>query len=245
MNVIVIVQARMGSTRLPGKIMKQVLGKTLLEYLLERLQRVKRCDAICVATTMKLQEQPILDTCYKMSVKTFRGSEEDVLERYFLAARELKADAVVRVTSDCPLIDPAEVDKLIGYYLANKDNYDFVADVPGRSYPWGMSAEIFSFETLEVAHKNALSHSQREHVTPFIRMNPQMFRSGHVAYEEDQRDHRWTVDTLEDFQLVSKIIERLYPGKPDFTIKDILRLLEENSQWKNINNHVLQKTIGK
>ena len=244
MNVLIIVQARMGSTRFPGKVLKKVLGKPLLEYLLERLQRVKKVNGICVATTTNPQEQPILDICCQMSVKTFRGSEDDVLERYFLAAQQLKADAIVRVTSDCPLIDPWEIDKLIGYYLENLRKYDYIADGPQRSYPCGMGAEIFSFEALKQAHENAKSKPEREHVTPYIHRHPDLFRLGNISYIEDQKDHRWTVDTPEDFQLVSKIIESLYPVKPDFSIKDILNLLKENPEWKKINSHVKQKAVG-
>ncbi|MCK5082502.1 MAG: glycosyltransferase family protein [Candidatus Omnitrophica bacterium] len=241
MKVAIIVQARMGSTRLPGKIMKSVLGKPLLEYLLERLQRVEKSDEICVATTTKLQEQSILDVCSRMSVKTFRGSEEDVLQRYFLAAQYLKADAIVRVTSDCPLIDPAEIDKLIGCYLENLNRYDYIADGPKRSYPWGMGSEIFSFEALKQAYENAKSKPEREHVTPYIYWNPHLFRLGNLAYKEDQKDHRWTVDTPEDFELVTKIIENLCPIKPEFSIEDILNLVQENPEWKEINCHVVQK----
>ena len=242
MNVVIIVQARTGSTRLPGKILKKIRERPLLEYLLERLKRVEKSNEICVATTTKVQEQPILDICSRMSVKTFRGSEEDVLERYFLAAQEFKADAIVRVTSDCPLIDPVEIDRLIKYYLENSDRYDYIADGLERSYPVGMGAEIFSFEALRKAHENAKSKSEREHVTPYIHRNPDLFRLGNIAYKEDQKDHRWTVDTPEDFELITKIIESLYPTKPEFTIEDILHLFEKNPQWKKINSHVVQKT---
>ena len=241
MNVAIIVQARIGSTRLPGKVMKKVMGKTLLEYLLERLKRVVRADDICVATTEKPQEQPILDLCSSLSVKTFRGSEDDVLERYFMAAQVIQADAIVRVTSDCPLIDPGEIDRLIEYYCL--EQYDFITDIQGRSYPWGMGAEIFSFEALSKAHKSAKTKPEREHVTPYLYRNLNIFQIGYIPYQENQRDHRWTVDTPEDFQLVAKIIENLYPRKPEFTIKDILNLIKENPAWKKINSHVMQKTV--
>lgn len=243
MKIVIIVQARMGSTRLPGKVMKKVMGKTLLEYLLERLQRVEKANDICVATTTKLQEQPILDVCFQMSVKTFRGSEEDVLERYFLAAQKLNADVVVRVTSDCPLIDPREVDKLIGYYLKHSDQYDYISNGLEPSYPIGMGAEIFSFEALKKAYENAESEPEREHVTPYIYRHPEWFRLGNVAYENDHKDHRWTVDTPEDLQLVSKIIESLYPVKPEFSIEDILNLFRKNPEWKEINSHIVQKVV--
>jgi len=241
MNIVIIVQARMGSTRLPGKILKEVLGRPLLEYLLERLKRVENANEICVATTIKEQEQPILDVCSRMSVKTFRGSEEDVLERYFLAAQDFKADAIVRVTSDCPLIDPLEIDKLIKYYLENSKSYDFIADGPERSYPMGMGAEIFSFEALKKAHENAKTQPEREHVTPYICWQPQLFRLGYISYREDQSDHRWTLDTPKDYELISKIIENLYPTNLEFTIEDIFDLINKNPQWKNINSHVVQK----
>ena len=243
MNVVIIIQARMGSTRLPGKILKKVMGRPLLEYLLERLKRVRKASEICVATTTKPQEQPILDICFRMSVKTFRGSEDDVLERYFLAAQYLKAEAIVRVTSDCPLIDPVEIDKLIGYYLESSNKYDYMTSCLQRSYPMGMDAELFSFEALKKAHEEAKSQPEREHVTPYIYWNPDLFRLGNVAYEEDQKDHRWTVDTPEDFELISKIIESLYPSKPEFSIKDILNLFQKNPEWKKINSHVRQKTV--
>lgn len=242
-KVVIIVQARTGSTRLPGKILKEVRGKTLLEYLLERLKRVEKADEICVATTTNPQEQPILDICSQMSVKAFRGSEEDVLERYFLAARNLSADAVVRVTSDCPLIDPVEIDKLIGYYLDNLGRYDYVSHSLERSYPAGMEAELCSFGALKKIYQEAKSGPEREHVTLYLRENPKMFCLGNIRYKENQKDHRWTVDTPEDFELVAKIIENLYPVNPEFSLEDILNLLSRNREWKKINSHVMQKVV--
>ena len=245
MKIVIIVQARMGSSRLPGKILKEVLGKPLLEYLLERLKRVKKANEICVATTTKPQEQPILDLCARLDVATFRGSEDDVLERYYLAAKKCKAGAVVRVTSDCPLIDPVEIDKLVHFYLDNLGQYDYVAHSLTRTYPRGMDAEIFSFDALEKAYNNGKSAPEREHVTPHLYWNPHLFRLGNVAYKEDHKDHRWTVDTPEDFELIQKIIESLYPIKPEFLIEDILNLFKKNPEWKNINNHIMQKTLTK
>lgn len=243
-NIVIIVQARMGSTRLPGKILKEVMGKPLLEYLLARLKRVKKANDICVATTTKPQEQPILDVCFKMNVKIFRGSEEDVLGRYFLAAKELRADAVVRVTSDCPLIDPVEIDRFIQYYMENTGRYDYVADCPDRSYPWGMGTEVCSFKALQRAHEYAKSKIEREHVTPYIYLHPEIFHLGYCPYKENQRDYRLTIDTPEDFKLISKIIENLYPFNPDFSIRDILNLLQKNPKWQEINRHIKQKTLG-
>jgi len=242
-NVVIIIQARMGSSRLPGKVLKSVLGKPLLEYLLERLKRVEKANAICIATTSKPHEQPILDICARMLIGCFRGSEDDVLERYYLAAQDMQADAIVRVTSDCPLIDPVEIDRLIEYYLNNLDKYDYVSHSLERTYPAGMESEIFSFEALKNAHENAKSISDREHVTPYLREHPHLFRLGNLTYKENHKHHRWTVDTPEDFELVAKIIEALYPMNREFSIEDILKLCEENSEWRNINAHVKQKAI--
>ncbi len=244
MNIVIIVQARMGSTRLPGKVLKKVMNKTLLEYLLERLQRVERSNEVCVATTVEPQDQPILDICSQMSIRSFRGSENDVLERYFLAAQEMQADIIVRVTADCPVIDPVEIDKLIEYYLENSDRYDYISSSLKRSYPLGMEAEIFSFEVLKKAHENAKSKFEREHVTPYLHRQPDLFCLKNFSYKENQKEHRWTVDTPEDFEVITKIIESLYPVKPEFSIEDILNLFQENPQWKKINSYVVQNAVS-
>lgn len=242
-KVVIIVQARTGSTRLPGKILKEVMGKPLLSYLLERLKRVVLCNEICVATTTKEQEQPIVDICSQLSVKVFRGSEENVLERYFLAAQNLNANAIVRITSDCPLIDPIEIDKLIAYYLANSGCYDYTSHGLERTYPMGMEAEIFSFDALKRTYQEAKSDSEKEHVTLYMRRNPALFRLGNLAYHENKKNHRWTVDTAEDFELIAKIIENLYPANFEFSLKDIIDICERNPQWQEINGHVIQKAV--
>ena len=220
------------------------MGKTLLEYLLERLKRVTKADGICVATTVKPQEKPILDICLRLNVKTFRGSEEDVLERYFLAAKELRTDAVVRVTSDCPLIDPVEIDRVIQYYLKNAERYDRVGDCPERSYPLGMGTEVFSFKALKQAHECAKAKPEREHVTPYMYLHPEIFRLGYSPYKGNHKDYRLTIDTPEDFELISKIIESLYPINPHFSIQDIFTLLQKNPEWPKINSHIKQKKLG-
>ncbi|MBD2544982.1 cytidylyltransferase domain-containing protein [Planktothricoides raciborskii] len=251
MKIVIIVQARMTSTRLPGKVLKQVLGKPLLEYQIERLQRVKLADEIVIATTKNQTDDPIVDLCVseairrnRLSVAYFRGSESDVLERYYQAAAAHQASVVVRVTSDCPLIDPQVIDRVIDYYLQNQSNYDYVSNGIKRTYPRGMDTEVFSFSVLEQAFLEATAQPDREHVTPFIYLQPQRYRLGHVLYAEDCSHHRWTVDTPEDFDLIKKIIEAVYPNQPNFTLEDCLHLLQKHPEWYFINSHIEQKQYG-
>jgi len=244
MKIIIITQARMTSTRLPGKVLKTVLGKPLLSYQIERLQRVKQAREVVVATTTNQTDQPIKELCRTMAVPIFRGSEEDVLSRYYEAAKMHKADVVVRVTSDCPLIDPEVIDKVIEYYIKHLPSYHYVSNTLTRTYPRGMDTEVFSFQALEEAYWEATAQPDREHVTPFIYRHPERYRIANVAYPEDQSCHRWTVDTTEDFDLIRKIIEHIYPVKPEFTLEDVLELIHENQDWYYINAHVEQKQYG-
>ena len=244
MKTALIVQARMASTRLPGKIMKEVLGKTLLEYQLERLLRVKQADQVIIATTDHGEEQPIVDLCQRMGVPYFRGSEEDVLARYYGAATQYHADVVVRITSDCPLIDPAVVDEVIGFYLAHKEDYDYVSNTfPELTYPRGMDTEIMSYKVLKEAYEQAKDQAEREHVTIFIKRRPERYRIKNLPYDEDYSHYRWTVDTPEDFALIKKMITALYPVNPHFTLEDCLALIEEKPEWAKINAHIKQKPV--
>lgn len=244
MTTAIIVQARMGSTRLPGKIMKKVLDKPLLEYQLERLLRVKQADQVIIATTDNGEEQPIVELCQRMGVPYFRGSEEDVLARYYGAAIKYGADVIVRITSDCPLIDPAVVDKVIGFYLAHKEEYDYVSNTfPELTYPRGMDTEVFSYKVLKEAYEEAKDQPEREHVTIFIKRRPERYRIKNLPYGKDYSHYRWTVDTPEDFALIEKMITALYPVNPCFTLEDCLALLVEHPEWVKINAEVQQKLV--
>ncbi|MEH2269293.1 MAG: glycosyltransferase family protein [Nostoc sp.] len=245
MKTVIIVQARMTSTRLPGKVLKKVLDKPLLEYQIERLKRVKLADEIVIATTINSTDLPIIELCNRLSVPYFRGSENDVLARYHGAAKEYHADVVVRITSDCPLIDPQVIDKLIQFYLDYRYKYDYVSNCLERSYPRGMDTEVFSFLALHQAFLEAIEEPDREHVTPFIYMQPERYRLTQVVYSENQSLHRWTVDTADDFELIKRIIEALHPKIPKFTLEDCLDLLKQYPDWPLINAHVEQKQYGK
>ncbi|OUC13624.1 MAG: acylneuraminate cytidylyltransferase [Alkalinema sp. CACIAM 70d] len=245
MKTVIIVQARMTSTRLPGKVLKTVLGKPLLEYQLERLQRVSLADQIVVATTVNETDQPIVDLCVRLSIPVYRGSEEDVLARYYEAATQFAAEVIVRVTSDCPLIDPELIDRVIAQYQENHPRDSYVANfsLDRRTYPRGLDVEVFSYQALKEANQEAFEAHQREHVTPFIYQNPTRYTLAALHGDRDYSYHRWTVDTPEDFALIRLLLEELTPVHPQFSFQDVLTLLEQHPAWIEINAHIEQKKL--
>ena len=243
MNVAIIVQARMTSTRLPGKVLMPVLNKPLLAYQLERLARLKNAQKLVVATTTNESDDPIIELCQQLGVDYFRGSEHDVLSRYYHAALQVHADVVVRICSDCPLIDPVVTDRVIAHFLENFPAYDYVSNCLVRTYPRGLDTEVFSFKVLEQAFYEAKQEPEREHVTPFIWRQPAKFKLGSVVNETDLSNHRWTVDTPQDFLLIENIIKNLYPAKPCFGMTDVFALLHEYPAWMLLNAGVEQKHV--
>jgi spore coat polysaccharide biosynthesis protein SpsF len=243
MRTIVIVQARMGSTRLPGKILKKIMGKPLLEYQIERLKRVKNIDDVVIATTENIIDNPVVELCKKLHCSIFRGSEDDVLLRYYLAAVRFKADCIVRVNADCPLIDPEVVSDIVDYYLSNYRNIDYVSNILEKGFPIGLHTEVFSMSSLRLANKNSNSLIEREHVTPYIYRNPDLFKIGSVVLDDNLSYYRWTVDYPEDFDLVKKIIEGIYPTKVDFDMFDVISYLKSNPELMSINNKITKEQI--
>jgi len=235
---LIIVQARMGSGRLPGKVMKEVCDKTLIEHLIIRLRRVKQSDQIVIATTTKEQDDQIVDLCKRLGVSFYRGSGEDVLSRYYEAALQYKGDLIVRVTSDCPLIDPDIIDKAITFYIENYGEIDYVSNCLNRTYPKGMDVEVFPFLILKEAYEEAKKENEREHVTPFIRFNTMRYRLHNIEHSVDLSHYRWTVDTQEDLDLITRIFRSIYHEKPDFTMRDILLVMDENPEWIHVNDHI-------
>jgi len=243
MKVAAIIQARLGSTRLPGKILKKVMDKTLLEYQIERIRKAKNIDEIIIATTVKETDDTIIEMCKKLGLSYYRGSEDDVLSRYYEAAVKFEVDVIVRITSDCPIIDPKVIDKVIQTYLDHQEYIDYVSNTLIRSYPRGLDTEVFSFKTLERTHKMAVLPSHREHVTAYIYHHPEEFNLENVSDEQDFSHHRWTVDTIEDFRLISNIISHLYIDKKDFSYEDVLDVMNRYPEWYLINHHIEQKKI--
>ncbi|WP_394234922.1 cytidylyltransferase domain-containing protein [Niallia oryzisoli] len=243
MKVAAIIQARMGSTRLPGKIMKAVNGRTLLEYQLERVKYAKTIDQVIVATTIKETEQPILELCERLGIDYYRGSEEDVLSRYYEAAKNYHVDAVVRLTSDCPIIDPEVIDKVVNCYLNNQSSVDYVSNTLERTYPRGLDTEVFSFEALSKAYDEAVLSRDREHVTAYFYTNSNLFKLLNVRNDQNFERYRWTVDTEEDFKLIQLILNELYKSNQVFSLEDVIRLLNIYPEWNEINAHIEQKKL--
>lgn len=239
MTTLLVVQARMTSTRLPGKVMLPLVGEPMLTRLVERLRRVQRADGVVIATTDNAQDDAIATLCVQQSLPCHRGSEHDVLSRYADAVRLHGGDTVVRITSDCPMIDPALIDQVIAVYEEGES--DYVSNMMPPTWPYGMAVEVFSAVALAQAHAEATQLSEREHVTPFLYWHPERYRLRNVASPVDLSHHRWTVDTPEDYELVGRLFDHLMPTRPNFTLADVLAVLEVHPDWMAINQHIQQK----
>jgi len=243
LDTLIIVQARMGSTRLPGKVMKQILDRPLLAFLIERLKRVRHAGQVVVATTTSPADLPIVEWCRDHEVDCTRGSEEDVLDRYLQTARKCQARTIVRITADCPLVDPEVIDKVISFYESHAGEYDYVTNCLTRTYPRGMDTEVFSMAALEQAHREGRAPSDREHVTIYLYHHEDRFRLANVTDVKDRSCYRLTVDTPEDFELIRRLLENLYPSHPAFGLEDMVRVLEAHPDWAALNANVKQKAV--
>ena len=235
-RILGILQARVSSSRLPGKVLKPILGKPMLLHQLDRVRRARTLDALVVATSTDPSDDPIAELCAAAGVKCFRGSLNDVLDRFYQAALEFEPEHIVRLTGDCPLADPGIIDGLVEFYLAG--SFDHAGNAVEPMFPDGLDAEILRFSALESAWREAALPSQREHVTPFIHQQPDRFRIGSYRNDVDLSHLRWTVDEPADFDLVERIYAALYPSKPDFTTADILDLLKRQPDLVQLNNGI-------
>ena len=240
MRVVAIVQARVGSTRLPGKVLKDLEGETVLSRVVGRLRRASQIHELLVATTDLPEDDAIVAECRKCSVQVSRGDRDDVLDRYYRAAQLAKAEVVVRITSDCPLIDPEITDKTIAAFL--KSQPDYASNALERTYPRGLDTEAMSFKTLSRAWQEARQPYEREHVTPYIYEHPAEFAVLRVTGDEDYSAHRWTLDTPEDLQFVRSMYAKL-KEKPDFSWRDVLELVVREPELSEVNRSVMQKAL--
>ena len=231
-----IVQARMGSTRLPNKVLMTLNGKSVLEHVIERLKKSKKIDKIIVATSVNSENIAIEELCDSKNVPCFKGSEDDVLDRYYQACKAFNVnnnDHVVRITADCPLIDYEVVDDVIIRHVENNNDYTSNTIVP--SFPDGLDCEVFTFLSLETAWKNAVLSSEREHVTLYIKNHPELFKLENILNDEDLSDLRWTLDEQEDFEFINQIY-LCFSNSETFLSDDILNVLKEKPDLLKIND---------
>ncbi len=233
-KVVGILQARMSSTRLPGKVLLPIMGRPMLARQLERLQRSKSLHQLVVATSDGSSDEPIAEVCVTENVPCFRGSLNDVLDRFTRCAHSFGASHIVRLTGDCPLTDPELIDELVAFYLSR--NVSYASNCRPTSLPDGLDAEIFTIEALEAAWREADEPFAREHVVPFIVRQPDRFSIANWTTEEDFSSLRWTVDEPEDFDFVTKVYEALYPRNPRFGFKDVLALMQQQPELVSMNN---------
>lgn len=234
-----IIQARLFSSRLPGKIMLEVCGKPLLEHMITRVKHSKKLDDVIVATSVNKLDDLIEDWCQKHQIKCFRGPEQDVLKRLKLAKDFFNGDTIIRLCSDCPLIDPKIIDDVLGIYESN--NYDFVSNLfplVGRTFPDGMSAEVFSSKLLDESDMNSKKPSEREHVTFYFWMHPDRFKIFRHDYPEDLSKFRFNLDYIQDYCLIRSVFESLYPKNNFFTMEDTINWLKSHPEILKFNDMI-------
>ncbi|MBQ4414602.1 MAG: glycosyltransferase family protein [Methanomicrobium sp.] len=246
-KVIAVIQARMGSTRLPNKVLMDLKGKTDLERVIDRVKKSKYIDDVIVATTITEHDLAIVKLCAEKGIRVFCGSEDDVLDRYYQCARLLSPEHVVRITADCPMIDPKIIDSVISRHL--ESGADYTSNTLKTTFPDGLDTEIMKFSVLEEAWFNANLSSQREHVTQYIIHNDG-YKKESVVNDIDYGSERWTLDTDNDYKFIKCVYDALYDKNPDFEMKDVLTFLDEHPDIRAINsdserNEGLAKSLKK
>lgn len=236
-KIVAIIQARTGSTRLPKKVLMNIGDKTILEWVISRTKKALLIHNVVVATSTKEEDNIIEKLCKKLNISCFRGSEEDVLSRYYETSKQIKADIIVRITSDCPFIDPQIIDEIIKAHLENKN--DYTQNDIENSYPRGTDVEVFNFECLEEAHLNAGKHYQREHVTPYIRKDLKKFKVETISKQFNYSHIRLCVDEMNDLLFLREIYKKM--NHMEFNLLDIINVLnnhpyihKKSTYWKKI-----------
>jgi spore coat polysaccharide biosynthesis protein SpsF len=241
LKILTVVQARMGSSRLPGKVLLPLAGLPLLARMVERVQRAPLAGTVVVATTTDPADDAIAQLCAAHGLNCFRGDALDLLDRHYQAARHYGADVVLKIPSDCPLIDPAVIDQVVGVYLTHPDRYDFVSNLHPATFPDGNDVEVMRFSALETAWREARRPLEREHTTPFFWENPERFRLANVAWESGldySMSHRWTIDYPEDYAFIAAVYDALYPIVPEFGLEHVLCLTERRADIARLNSHL-------
>lgn len=238
MHLIAIIQARMGSTRLPGKVLLTIENRTVLEHVIRRVKSSKLIDDVIVATTIDKEDLKIVGLCASLGVNIYCGSEKDVLDRYYQSAKLFKADNIVRITADCPVIDYRIINNVINMHLMH--NSDYTSNTLKESFPDGQDVEVFTFKSIKTAWENATLLSEREHVTPYIRNNPALFKHMNLMSNIDYSNKRWTLDNKEDFEFLRLVYKYLYQKESLFGMQDIIELINERPDIEKINQHIIR-----
>jgi spore coat polysaccharide biosynthesis protein SpsF len=241
MKTVAIIQARMGSSRLPRKVLKRICGRTMLEHVLRRIKACREIDEVVVATTTAPADGAIVKACRQYGAAFFCGSEKDVLDRFYQTATHFKADQIVRITADCPLIDPDVVGKILRHHLDS--GADYTSNTLKRTYPRGLDTEVFSYKAISRASQEATKPEEREHVTPYFYRHPELFRLGTVEGDlsPGRPDIRICVDTPEDLALVRRIFRALEGTK--MGVEDIVQLFERKPEYLEMNSAIQQKAV--
>lgn len=241
MKVVAIIQARMGSNRLPGKVLADVAGRPMLERVIRRVERAEWVDEVVVATSTKAGDDEVVTACEYWGVNYWRGSEQDVLSRFYAAARAYGAEVVVRITADCPLIDPDVIDRVVGAFMVGA--VDYASTALERRYPRGLDAEVMSMAGLGRVWAEAKADYERVHVTPYFYQHPELFSLLAVTKEgADLSEWRWTVDTAEDLAFIRAVYEH-FEGEDDMGWEAVVDLLKAKPELRQINAHIEQKGL--
>lgn len=237
------IEARMTSSRLPGKVLMEAAGLSFLEHMIQRLKMVPSLDDIIVATTVNASDDPVVALAKKIGVSYYRGNEDDVLDRVLMAAKSHNVDVIVETTGDCPLIDPQIVENCVQSYRAK--NVDYLSNILERTYPIGMDTQVFATDILQDVANRTDDVQDHEHVSLFIYKHPEIYTLANIAAVQSQHDPslRLTLDTQEDCDVLRNIFEALYPQKDNFTLGDILAYLRAHPEVREVNQHVQHRTV--
>lgn len=246
--ILAIVQARVSSSRLPGKVLKPILNKPMIVHQIDRIKNSKLINKIVLATSENSSDDALVEVCSKYEIEVYRGSLENVLERFYKCAKNYVPEQIIRLTGDCPLIDWNIIDRTVELHLI--ENNDYTSNTLEPTYPDGLDVEVMSYNALEMAYRNARLPSEKEHVTPYIYNHKELFKVGCLKNNIDLSGLRWTVDETEDFEVITQIYETLFPKNPKFLLEDILIFLNRNPGIVKINslfkrNEGMLKSLGK
>jgi spore coat polysaccharide biosynthesis protein SpsF (cytidylyltransferase family) len=236
MRILGIIQARMGSSRLPNKVLLDLAGKTVIEHVVARALRAEYLENVIVATSIDKNNLPLIKLCADKNISVFVGSEDDVLDRFYQAAKLFNPEHIARITADCPVLDPGVVDKVLSTHLNSGADYTSNTLIP--SYPDGLDISVFPFSALEESWKKATLSSEREHVTPYLRKHQDIFVHKNVLNDVDDSDRRWTLDEPKDYDFLTALFNGLFPVNDCFGYQDILDYLQLYPELETINSGI-------